>query len=96
MKYAILGDIHANLEALQAVLEDARKEKCTHFISIGDIIGYNANPAECLAIVREMDMPVVRGNHDHFSAHDIIAASSHPFEVADRLQKAGQIGRAHV
>ena len=70
MKYAILGDIHANLEALETVLEDARKERCTHFVSIGDVVGYNPNPSECLELLREMKAPIVRGNHDHFCAHD--------------------------
>ena len=64
MKFAIFGDIHANLEALQAVLQDAEEHGCTHYICIGDIVGYNANPHECLEIVRELDCPVVKGNHD--------------------------------
>ncbi len=64
MKYAVFGDIHANLEALQAVLADAANEGCTHHVCLGDVVGYNANPADCVKIVREMDCPVVKGNHD--------------------------------
>ena len=64
MKFAIFGDIHANLEALQAVLADAAEHGCTHYVCIGDIVGYNANPHECLEIVRGLDCPVVKGNHD--------------------------------
>src|SRR3954447_10036591 len=70
MKYAILGDIHANLEALEAVLDDAKKQQCTHYACVGDIVGYNANPTECLDIVREMVMPCVKGNHDEYSSTD--------------------------
>lgn len=70
MKYAILGDIHANIEALETVLEDARKERCTHFVSIGDVVGYNPNPSECLELLREMNVPIVRGNHDHYCSQD--------------------------
>ena len=44
MRFAILSDIHANLEALEAVLADARDRRCTHFICLGDVVGYNANP----------------------------------------------------
>ena len=44
MKYAVIADIHANLEALEVVLEDARSQKCTHYACVGDIVGYNANP----------------------------------------------------
>lgn len=64
MRFAIFGDIHANLHALEAVLSDARTQTCTHYVCMGDIVGYNANPKECLNIVREMDCPVVKGNHD--------------------------------
>ncbi len=64
MRFAIFGDIHANLEALQAVLADAKENGCTHHVCIGDIVGYNANPHECVQIVRELGCPVVKGNHD--------------------------------
>lgn len=70
MKYAIFGDIHANLEALETVLLDAANRDCTHFVCIGDIVGYNANPHECLKIVRDLECPVVRGNHDEEAALD--------------------------
>ncbi len=64
MRFAIFSDIHANLEALEAVLADARENKCTDFVCLGDVVGYNANPHECVARVREMDCPIVKGNHD--------------------------------
>ena len=67
MKYAIFGDIHANLEALQAVLADAEQQGCTNYVCTGDIVGYASDPNECLRIVREMDCPVVKGNHDEES-----------------------------
>ena len=66
MKYAIIADIHANLEALQVVLEDIKTQKCTHYACLGDVVGYNANPKECLDIVRSMGMPCVKGNHDEY------------------------------
>ena len=64
MRFAIFSDIHANLEALEAVLADAHQRKCTHFVCLGDVVGYNANPHECLERVRELDCPTVKGNHD--------------------------------
>ena len=64
MRYAIFSDIHANLEALEAVLQDAEEQKCTHYVCLGDIVGYNANPHECVARVDELDCPTVKGNHD--------------------------------
>ncbi len=64
MLFAIFGDIHANLEALDAVLEDAENAGATHYVCLGDLVGYNANPHECVARVQELDCPVVKGNHD--------------------------------
>lgn len=70
MKYAIIADIHANLEAFQVVLEDIRDQNCTHYACLGDVVGYNANPMECLDLVREMGMPCVKGNHDEYCSID--------------------------
>ena len=64
MRFAIFSDVHANLEALEAVLADANENKCTHFVCLGDVVGYNANPHECVERIREMDCPIVKGNHD--------------------------------
>ena len=69
--FAILGDIHANLEALNVVLDDCRALGVTDFICTGDIVGYNACPHECLEIVRGLNFgaeacPVVMGNHDFY------------------------------
>ncbi len=64
MRFAIFGDIHANLEALQTVLADAKEQGCTHYVCIGDVVGYNANPHECVELVRSLECPVVKGNHD--------------------------------
>jgi len=64
VRLAILSDIHSNLEAFEAVLADARARECTQFVCLGDVVGYNANPHECVERVREMDCPIVKGNHD--------------------------------
>ena len=64
MRIAILSDLHANLEATEAVLADARKRDCTDYVCLGDVVGYNANPHECVEIVQKLECPVVKGNHD--------------------------------
>jgi len=64
MRFAVFSDIHSNLEALEAVLQDAEQEKCTHYVCLGDVVGYNANPHECVERMRELDCPIVKGNHD--------------------------------
>ncbi len=66
MRYGIIADIHANLEGLQVVLEDIKQQKCTHVVCLGDVVGYGANPKECLDIIRGMNIPVVKGNHDEY------------------------------
>src|SRR5436190_3251269 len=68
MRYAILSDLHANLEATDAVMADARAHDCTHFVCLGDVVGYNANPHECVEIVQKLECPVVKGNHDEQAA----------------------------
>ncbi|MCC6572836.1 MAG: metallophosphoesterase family protein [Planctomycetes bacterium] len=64
MRYAIFGDIHANLEALTAVLDFCKGQSIDRYLCLGDIVGYGANPDECCSKVREMGIPVVAGNHD--------------------------------
>ena len=70
MKYAIIADIHGNLDAFQVVLDDIRAQNATHIVCLGDVVGYNARPKECLKIVRDMNMPTVKGNHDEYCSSD--------------------------
>lgn len=65
-KFAILGDIHSNIDALCTVLEDCRSQGVTDVLCTGDVVGYNACPHECLEIIRDLGCPVVMGNHDHY------------------------------
>jgi predicted phosphodiesterase len=94
MRIAIFGDIHANLEALEVVLADAREQGCTSYICLGDVVGYNANPRECLQIVQSLKCPVVKGNHDDYASSDSSLESFNPLaEVAiqwtrDQLTRA--------
>ena len=93
MRFAIFSDIHSNLEALEAVMADARQHRCTHFVCLGDIVGYNANPGECIQLVRELDCPVVKGNHDEQAT---FPASSERFnELAERAIEQPARRRMH-
>ena len=91
MRFAIFGDIHSNLEALQAMLADAQAQHCTHHICLGDIVGYNASPKECLDIVRGLNCPVVKGNHDELACLDI-----NPNNVSPLANEGIDYTRAHV
>src|SRR3974377_1072175 len=66
MKFAIIADIHANLDAFPVVRDEIKQQKCAHYVCLGDVVGYNANPKECLDIVRKMNIPCVKGNHDEY------------------------------
>ena len=69
-KFAVLGDIHANLEALNAVVDDARLRGVTDFVCVGDVVGYNASPSECIKVIRDIGCVTVRGNHDHYCSYN--------------------------
>jgi predicted phosphodiesterase len=85
MRYAVIADIHSNWEALEVVLEDTRNQKCTHYCCVGDVVGYGANPKECLNVVRDMGMPCVKGNHDEYcsSEEDLIGFNPHAAEAVN-------------
>jgi hypothetical protein len=70
MRTALFGDIHANLEALEAVLADAATQGVSDYVCLGDVVGYNADPVACLNIVRDMGCPTVKGNHDQDASDD--------------------------
>ncbi|MGO4326837.1 metallophosphoesterase [Cupriavidus sp. 2TAF22] len=63
---AILSDIHGNLPALHAVVDAARALGCQRFISLGDVVGYYAQPGECIDLLRQLDAINVMGNHDQY------------------------------
>ncbi len=65
MKLGILSDVHANEEALCAVLEDARRRGLDELVCLGDCVGYGAAPVECLELLAESCSVVIAGNHDH-------------------------------
>src|SRR5277367_1870300 len=85
MKFAIIADIHANLEAFQVVLNDIKEQKCTHYACVGDVVGYGASPKECLKIVRDLGMPVVKGNHDEYCSieEDLDGFNPHAAEAVN-------------
>lgn len=91
MRFAIFSDLHGNLEATQAVLADAAAQGCSQHICLGDLVGYNANPHECVEAVRALDCPTVKGNHDEQAALD---TSSRDFN--EMAEHAISWTRAHV
>ena len=71
MKYGILGDIHANLSALEAALERFHAKGVDCVVSVGDVVGYGAAPRECIDLLRSVEAHVVKGNHDAACAGEL-------------------------
>jgi predicted phosphodiesterase len=78
VKYAIIADVHSNLPALKVVLEDIKAQKCTHIVCLGDIVGYYIYPKECLDIIRGMNIPCVKGNHDDYCSSEMSMDAFNP------------------
>ena len=69
MRALILSDVHANFEALSAVLDDAAERGGFDVIwSLGDLVGYGPDPGSCLGLLDSHDMVAVTGNHDMVAA----------------------------
>ena len=62
MRIALFGDIHANLEALEAVLADAAEQGCDSYVCLGDVVGYNADPDDCVALLERHGVASIGGN----------------------------------
>ena len=65
MRYAIFGDIHGNLDALDVVLGRIEKERVDEIACVGDIVGYAAEPSQCVKRIRELNCHAVAGNHEY-------------------------------
>ena len=65
-KIAFISDIHSNFVALQAVLSVVDEARCDFIICGGDVVGYGAQPAECVREIREREIPCILGNHDEY------------------------------
>ena len=64
MRIGIFSDVHANIEALSAVVEAYKGENIDRYVCLGDTVGYGASPNECCDVVRSLSEATVLGNHD--------------------------------
>ena len=64
MRFGIFSDVHANIEALSAVMEAFKSENIDQYYCLGDVVGYGASPNECADIVRTKAEVTILGNHD--------------------------------
>jgi len=75
MRYAIVSDLHANLEALSAVLQNIQRERIDQVVCLGDIVGYNASPNEVVELVLDRGICSIAGNHDRAATYQKDAAN---------------------
>ncbi len=69
MRYLVLSDIHANLQALDAVVADARNVGFDATLVLGDLVGYGADPGAVIDVTLALNpVAIVRGNHDRVAA----------------------------
>jgi len=70
MRYALISDIHGNTEALRSVFEDIENQRVDKVLCLGDIVGYGAEPVECLREIRSRRIEAALGNHDSAAIGD--------------------------
>jgi predicted phosphodiesterase len=70
LKIAVISDIHSNLEALTAVLDDIQEQGAEQIVCLGDVVGYGPNPRECLDLIMQEAAVCILGNHDQGAMWD--------------------------
>ncbi len=88
MKTALISDVHANLEALEAVLQVVDERGAGRILCLGDAVGYGGSPNECLNLIRERCQVVLLGNHDSAASGGGEAARFNPNAKAAALWTA--------
>ncbi len=96
MRYAILGDIHANLGALESVLASIDAAEVDQILSVGDVVGYGAAPGACIELLREREVVVVKGNHDAACTGELDDMTFNRFAREAMAWTRGQLGREHL
>ena len=97
MRYAILADIHANLEAFTAVLDDISDRGDIQAIwCLGDIVGYGPDPGRCIEILMQCQHIAVAGNHDMAAIGRVDTSYFNPLATAAIQWTAGQLTHEQV
>ncbi len=95
MRYAVLSDVHGNLEALSAVLADAASEGALGVLCLGDAVGYGADPVACIELLGERSTGMVAGNHEYGALGLLDLRWFNPAARAAALWTREQLGADH-
>jgi diadenosine tetraphosphatase ApaH/serine/threonine PP2A family protein phosphatase len=97
MRYAIIADIHANLAALTAVLEDiSKKDQVAEIWCLGDVVGYGPDPGPCIDLLRQLKPVCVAGNHDRAVIGKVELSYFNPLAAIACQWTASQLNAAQV
>ena len=97
MRYAIVADIHANLAAFTAVLEDIEhRGEVAEIWCLGDIVGYGPDPHQCIELLRQHTQVCVAGNHDWAAVGKINTADFNPDAAAACCWTAQQLNPGDI
>lgn len=88
---AVISDVHANLEALKAVLNDADERGVQSFFCLGDIVGYASGVNACVRKIRELGCPSLLGNHDEAASIAVVPEEFNDTAAAGALYAASQL-----
>jgi predicted phosphodiesterase len=91
VRYALISDIHGNVQALDAVLGAVDSLEVDDIVCLGDVVGYNADPEECVKRIRERGIPTILGNHD-----SVAAGLEEPLGFNPAARKAALWTRDHL
>ncbi len=83
MRYAVLIDIHSNIAALHAVLNHVSELEVDRIVSLGDIVGYNADPNECVALIKDLAITAIASNHDEEAV-----STTDPYNLNEPAEKS--------
>ncbi|MFA6815001.1 MAG: metallophosphoesterase family protein [Lentisphaeria bacterium] len=92
-KVGFISDIHGNIDALQAILKRLDEEDCDMVVCLGDVVGYGGCPAECINLLREKEIPTVKGNHDDYVS---TFANTRVNRLRNEIQQSIQWTQSHL
>ncbi len=72
-KIAIFSDIHGNFQALTSIMNDIRSDQFDDVFFLGDMVGFGPNPKECVELLKNANINIVKGNHEIYQTNDKIA-----------------------